>query len=373
MSCTRVLFPAFALAALVLATPRARAADCSTTAECAKGFTCQIVATTTPTPAPCPADTVCAQDAKAEAGQQATYGVCVEASCTTNADCGSGMVCHTEEQESCSGGSACPPNAQCFAPPATCTTTKVSTCMFKWQLPCSADAECGDGFTCQPTVSGACSGGSGTVTAGTGTSSSSGGGADAKMPSVGGTDGTAGGAGTAPPDMCTTTTSFPGYCAPKASTCTVDSDCPASWTCVDAYPTRETTANAGAPASSSSAAAAGSSGASIAPGEPAPTGGATPTSPPTKICQSPYNVYAVAKDAEGRPVETIGGGSTSNGGAAGSNGSTGGGTTQQPMTAGQSAATAGSGGCSLAGGAGGSALASALALLGLVAARRRRR
>jgi hypothetical protein len=166
--------------------------------------------------------------------------------------------------------------------------------------------------------------------------------------------------------MCTTTTSFPGYCAPKATTCTVDSDCPASWTCVD---TRVVAGNAGAPA--------GSSGASIAPGEPAPTRGSTSTPPTPKICQSPYQIYGGAKDAEGRPVETIGGGTAgnggNNGGGTGSTDQTSGVPHIEPSTSpGQSAAASGSGGCAV-GGARGSALASALALLGLVAARRRRR
>ena len=38
----------------------------------------------------------------------------------------------------------------------SCTTTSQKLCAFKWQVPCSADTDCGEGFVCHPSVSGGC-------------------------------------------------------------------------------------------------------------------------------------------------------------------------------------------------------------------------
>jgi MYXO-CTERM domain-containing protein len=89
-------------------------------------------------------------------------------------------------------------------------------CTFKWALPCTAAADCGDGFSCQPAVTVSCSGGS---SSGAGNTSG----------------GSGGGVGTVEPvaDMCTSSTSYPGSCHPLATTCATDADCPSSWTCQD--------------------------------------------------------------------------------------------------------------------------------------------
>jgi MYXO-CTERM domain-containing protein len=183
-----------------------------------------------------------------------------------------------------------------------------------------------------------------------------------------------------PPD-CMTTTSFPGSCTPKVTSCTVDSDCPAAWTCLDVPPTRVMGAPqpgngvaVGEPAPSGGSSGA-SAPASIAPGEPDPSG--TGTSPAQKICTSPYGGTGVAKDANGNPIETVGGGTTS--GSTGSNGTSNpqvpsaGGPGANPPSASGNAAGAPSSGCAVGGANPGSALfVAALALLGLVIARRRR-
>ena len=39
-----------------------------------------------------------------------------------------------------------------------------------------------------------------------------------------------------PPDTCPTTPTFPGWCQLKPTTCKVDTDCPATWTCTTTGP-----------------------------------------------------------------------------------------------------------------------------------------
>ena len=155
MSLGKLLVSVGALSTLLAVAPVARAQGCKTAADCGKGFTCELVTASPPpttTPA-CKAGTVCpvADPAPADAPDQAAAvsGTCVEAPCATDADCGPTMVCHTEMIGECSGGSACPANAECLAPstPPTCTTRSVSTCEYKWQVACKADADCGDGFS----------------------------------------------------------------------------------------------------------------------------------------------------------------------------------------------------------------------------------
>ena len=340
--------------------------------------------TSTPVKAPpaCPANTVCPPDAVPAIApdQTVTSGTCIEAPCTTDADCGTTMVCHTDSIMACSGGAACPPNAECLVPnmKPVCTTTNVSTCMYKWQLACTADTDCGDGFTCTfPTITG-CSGG-GAVGSGTVSNGSAGAGKDTPAFDGGAAPGPS---PVQPADNCTTTTSTVGLCSPKATTCTVDGDCPTAWTCVDAPPVRGgptpvTSADGGQGIAVGEPAPTGNA-SSIAPGEPAPSGtGADPA--PTKLCLSPLGTTGgLALDASGgTPKETAGGGT---GGAAGGNttGTNGGtpptnpGATNGPA-ANNGAGAPSSGGCALGGNApGASGVAAALALLGLVLSRRRR-
>jgi hypothetical protein len=382
MSLTKVFFSVGALIALLAAAPSARAAGCQTAADCGKGFKCEIVTAPPPvaTQPACPAGTGCpvADPAPTKAADQtAPSGECVEAACTTDADCGPTMVCHTDMVKACSGGSTCPPNVLCFAPdmPPTCTTTNVSTCMYKWQLPCAVDAECGDGFSCVFPTTTTCSGsggsgtasGSGTATpgtTGTGTASGTGGGAGSTTPRS---------TPVPPSDTCMTTTSTVGVCTPKATSCTADTDCPTAWTCVDSLPLRGVptqAADAGTAIAVGEPAPTGNA-SSIAPGEPAPAdAGTLPADPTTKVCQSPFGG---AFDANGTPIETVGGGTT--GAKIGSNGgtppATPGGTTNGPSQQAAGAAPS-SGGCALGGGSDASLAGVALALLGLVLSRRRR-
>jgi MYXO-CTERM domain-containing protein len=173
-----------------------------------------------------------------------------------------------------------------------------------------------------------------------------------------------------PPDQtCTTTTTFPGYCQPKATTCASNTDCPMDFTC-----TAVPSPNTSGPVSGGTAGTSGTA----TPETKAPAGDAfvpppagVPV-PTTMVCASPFG-YGIGRAAEdstgGTPTAT--GGPGQNGGSAGTGGSL------PPMSPTPTHETAGTGtsmptsGCAVGGGSSSLALA-ALALLGLVIARRRR-
>jgi len=153
-----------------------------------------------------------------------TISTCRPGPCTADSDCAVGMVCHATTLTTCSAGETpppCAPNTKCdtsgSADPV-CTSQTVSSCTFKWALPCNADSDCGDGFSCQPLVTISCSG-------------------SGSAPGVGGETGGAS-TGSAGPvelvaDSCTSSTSYPGSCRPLAVTCNTNGDCPSNWICQD--------------------------------------------------------------------------------------------------------------------------------------------
>jgi hypothetical protein len=174
-----------------------------------------------------------------------TYSSCQPKPCVGDGDCGVGQVCYTTVNEACSGGA---PVAPCklgagagdcptvIATPETCTKVTSSRCAFKWQLPCDGDAACGEGFVCQPSTYGECSGGAAPTSGSAGTSTGSAG------AGTGGSTGAGGATGTAPdetdadpvPPVCTTVVAYPGSCVPQATTCVADADCPAPFLCKEA-------------------------------------------------------------------------------------------------------------------------------------------
>lgn len=266
MSLTRLLFGIGSVVTVLVIPVVADAQVCASSADCPQGTTCQTSAVA-PTPVPtCPAGATCAKPLAAAIVEM----TCQPAPCQVDVDCGQGMACHSETVSSCSGGTAvavaCPANTPCDAlppptpSPTTCTQTTISACVFRWQLSCNVDSDCGVDFVCAPSVTGVCSGGSGTAppatrtgsaaaaggAIGSGTSSGSG------APSTGATPPAKADAGvttTDPPSTCTTTTSFPGYCQPRVTSCNVDADCPANWTCTSA-PTLVGGSGVGTPISS---------------------------------------------------------------------------------------------------------------------------
>jgi MYXO-CTERM domain-containing protein len=268
----RLVFVA-ACVSVALAAPAASAQTCSADTDCPQGFACVASATTTPVckGTGCPAD--------AGAAEPAVTLSCQQKACTTDADCGTGMVCYELKSTGCygSGGSSsgCAPNTACDAGTVvtsveTCTTTTRDVCLFKWQLPCNADADCGDGFVCAPNVSGGCATSGGAVSgAPNGTAGATGGGGSSPAPAA---DGGA--------PACPTTTSYPGWCTPKAATCTSDSQCPGGWTCT-AVGTPVPVTGGGAPASVPADGAA-----------PAPVAAVDAGGSPTMICVGPFGAGA---------------------------------------------------------------------------------
>ena len=374
----------FTAIASVLTVPGlASAQTCASDAECGKGLSCQVDPSTSKTAVICrdgDAGGVCTP-----VPADASPSTCQLAACVTVADCGPEMICNSQTITTCTGGTAvavkCDPTTGCDAAPVApdpviCTDTTSSRCAYKWQMPCNLDADCGDGFTCQPTATVSCSGSSGsapagstgTASAGAGGESGSGtGGLPAPLPSA--LD-----AGTPTPVTCTTTTSFPGSCQPKATTCTMNSDCPSLWTC---EATNVGTGVSGGTATSTPTAPAGSApmavdaGASVAVPPPA-----TST---VMRCQPP----ASATQGYGTPLGVDVANSTK--GTADAGAATGSTTPPSPSVpttnggpgSGQTAATTGGGsGCSFADGnsaSGPAWLFGVLAVLGLALARRSRR
>jgi MYXO-CTERM domain-containing protein len=340
MPSTKLLSAAAALA-FIFAAGRAEAQTCTDDAACPSGFACVDTGVVTPQPS-CPPDAACPKTEPSTT----TVKLCQAKACDRDSDCGAGMVCHSETSTTCSGGGAvppCAPNTKCDAPvpttPDDCRTTTVKACAFKWQLPCSASADCGDGFECQPSVVGACSGGGASST-----------GSTTPPP---------------PPPTCTTMTTFPGTCQPKVTTCTTDSQCPPSWKC---SANQAGTAVASPPAS----------------GGPATPSTTTTTAPPTPVpdmaatrsCVSPFGIVATAGDRGVSSSGTAPAPATPGLPGTGASGPT---PSPVPPTSTPTAQpeqftpSRAAGGCAVGSGAvspqGGSAL---LLLLGLVLARRRR-
>jgi hypothetical protein len=384
MSPTKFLLGVTTIAALMGLGRSAAAQTCTTDKDCPQSFTCvDSGVSTEPAPAPtCPPGTVCPKP-PASTTPATVNKYCQPKACTADANCGPGMVCHTQSYTQCSGGAAvaaCPPNTACDpAPkpaPTDCVTKTVSACAFKWQLPCNASADCGDGFTCKPNVTGCANGSSGST--GSGTASSSGGGAP--TPGTGATpvaadppdfaprkpaDADGGTAPGCPPVMET----FPGYCAPTATTCAKDTDCPASWKCTQYNLPGTSSSRPASPPSDGGASSGGASTGGTSTGAPAPVSTPAPVdagAPMTvRECTSPYGgVRGDTASASGSGGPLSPQPQTGSGNPPPSGGGT--------KTSAESASSGG-GACSLnpAGGTSASGLALA-ALLGVLIARRRK-
>lgn len=374
MPSAKLILGLTAIATTLMVPGLGHAQTCTSDADCAKGLSCQANPIVTPAVAICydgDGGGVCKP---VDNPPPVATSSCQAATCVTSADCGPTMVCNSQTTTSCTGGTPVsvkcdPTTTACDAGvvpdpvPVSCTDTTISKCMYKYELPCNADTDCGDNFTCQPTTSGMCSGSTGVATGGTGTASagvdggSDTGGVPTPLPSD--VD-----AGTATPVTCTTVTSYPGSCQAKPVSCTVDADCPATWTCV-------TGASTGT-AVSSGPATAGSAPMAIDAGVPVVV--PPPVTTTTSACQPPstHGTYTSGSTL-GTDIAKTG---TADAGAA--QGST---TPPSPIvpagngsgTGQTAAATTDGGGCSVGGEASGAGwVLSVLGLLGLALARRRR-
>src|SRR5207244_3236717 len=144
-----------------------------------------------------------------------------------------------------------------------------------------------------------------------------------------------------PDTTCTTTSTFPGYCTPKAATCTTNADCPMSWTCTET-PTLTTGGGVATGAPTSTTSTGGATGADVA----IPSTGTLPPAP-TMSCWSPLGTSYGAQDV--RSAGTSGGG-----GSVPPQAGTPGGTTGSTTTQGAAAGTSPSAGCAVGGSSSGS-------------------
>jgi MYXO-CTERM domain-containing protein len=95
--------------------------------------------------------------------------------CETDADCGDELVCVEFTAEWCSGGGdvVCDESGDCtvIEEEIECGSEVFKECMYQYEAPCEADADCGEGFSCVPEEICTCIGGDDMVdTDGDGTS-----------------------------------------------------------------------------------------------------------------------------------------------------------------------------------------------------------
>lgn len=325
-------------------TAAAAPTSCSEDSDCTKGFTCQVVGASGCPAYACPAQTG-APDVQTcppppACNPQVVKG-CLPGPCSTDSDCATGMVCHGDSYTNCpvlAPPPSCPPNADCAAPAAdagACTTTTVNSCVPRYDLPCTVDSDCGDGFTCVPDTVTSCAGGGSAGSGGavgapaTGTAIV----VDAGIVVTGPDD------ASPPPPTCTTTTGSTSSCRANAIACAASSDCPATWTCV-AQPQPASVVCAG-PASFDGS---------------IPACGPFDAGPAQSLCQPPYadlgspQAAGSTSGSSGAPVPAAAENGTAEGGTAGS-----------------------SGGCQVAAPGAPAGEVSLLVLLGLTALSRRRR
>lgn len=225
----------FGLGASLCASAAFAQDDCSSSADCEVGFVCGVIGSSGCAAEPCPDD---GSDCKpVDCAPEEFYG-CVAAPCESDADCGTDMVCQTEEWGSCSGAPPCDADGNCEpAPEPACETGTTSQCVYKWDTSCEADADCGEGFTCEQAEAGC-------------DCASSGGGSDPAVPEEGDDGGEADFAPPAedppqgelplPPEEeptdcgCGEPEIFT-YCAAEEISCESNDDCPSSWTCEAIY------------------------------------------------------------------------------------------------------------------------------------------
>jgi MYXO-CTERM domain-containing protein len=94
------------------------------------------------------------------------YHYCNAAPCTADSDCPSSMVCHADSWWECSS-SGCKPGGDCDADAgesvdggsSSCTEHSENRCTPRINLPCQADADCGEGYECAESRWYGCSGG----------------------------------------------------------------------------------------------------------------------------------------------------------------------------------------------------------------------
>jgi hypothetical protein len=181
---------------------------CGSGPACGVGFECTVVgASGCASAAPCAAGESCPEPEPCTTTQ--VMG-CTPAHCTADAECASGMVCHTWTEACPVTDCACAPDVpNCGCGTSQCDPKSVSMCTPRYVLPCQVAADCGDGFTCEEQMSGCASAG----TNGSGPTPSD------PVPPM-------------PVPECSPQPTGVFQCVAKPINCESATQCPAGWSCV---------------------------------------------------------------------------------------------------------------------------------------------
>lgn len=209
---------------LVLTAASNASAECTSDADCAEGYACELVgASACADSPPCIPGEECVEPEPCEPEEEYAC-LFVPPTCATDADCEAGLVCETYDSYDCSVSSpACPEGAECPEPvEEDCTEESESYCVPPYFAACSEDADCGPGFACVADEVCSCGGSTG------GGSTDSGGGSTDPVPAPDMPD--------SPQDKdgedcgCEPTGEF--YCELIPVECTSDADCGEGLSCV---------------------------------------------------------------------------------------------------------------------------------------------
>lgn len=208
----------FSIVPLLLLVPGglASAQEACGDTTCGQGYVCQREEVEI-----CPAMT-CAPESDCDVQLQCGTAVreyCSPAPCTNDEQCGDGMVCHTTTYDTCEGAATaqCPQGMDCgdTADDVSCTQRTTSECTPTWQLPCTSDESCGEGFSCVERELCTCSAQPGASAAEPGAAMD-----------------VAGDAAPVVPDAdCNCLPSGQFHCVMNYIECELDSQCPDGWTC----------------------------------------------------------------------------------------------------------------------------------------------
>jgi hypothetical protein len=123
--------------------------------DCPLGTSCALTAVA------CPAIACADDNPDCPVCDDTPVPYCAPAACESDDDCGDSMRCAEHTVRDCGGGTAMPtpeiapasnaadePRTLLPAPPE-CESSTLRQCTPRWQLPCTSDADCGEGFRCE--------------------------------------------------------------------------------------------------------------------------------------------------------------------------------------------------------------------------------
>lgn len=214
-----VAMPGLALS--LASSASAQSSTCGSDADCERGYRCDGIGFVDCAVPPCPVGEKCPV---LEEGCGELKACVPGATCDSDADCGSAMICYEHTRTSCTGGSRAEPCAagddDCATPEPVapeCEELSEKGCLPRYAAPCRNDRDCGGGFRCVEQQSCGCSGSPGR---------------DAPPATDTGTSSGSSDEATAAED-CSCEPSGIFHCESLVDVCAVDSDCPADWTCED--------------------------------------------------------------------------------------------------------------------------------------------